>query len=128
MIGHIIFLISFASVVLMTAEYYRRKSERFKIEADFVRSENGRLINRLLKEKINNRSLTFQNTNTKTVLIKEIKVAIPKDVVTATPYPAKDIFADILVEKIIEQDIVKVKEHNSYYECSVRFIENHNGG
>lgn len=43
MIGHIIFLISFASVVLMTAylsttaEYYRRKSEKLKIEADFVK-------------------------------------------------------------------------------------------
>lgn len=66
MIGHIIFLISFASVVLMTAylsttaEYYRRISEKWKIEADFVKKENGQLINRLLNEKINNRSLTFQ--------------------------------------------------------------------
>lgn len=61
MIGHIIFLISFASVVLMTAylsttaEYYRRKSENLKIVADFVKEANEQIINRLL----NNRSLIF---------------------------------------------------------------------
>lgn len=71
MIGHIIFLISFASVVLMTAylsttaEYYRRISEKWKIEADFVKKENGQLINRLLNEKINNRSLTFKKKEIK---------------------------------------------------------------
>lgn len=65
MIGHIIFLISFASIVLMTAylsttaEYYRRKSEKLKIEADFVKKVNGHLINSLWNEKMNNRSLTF---------------------------------------------------------------------
>ena len=57
MIGHIIFLISFASIVLMTAylsttaEYYRRKSEKLKIEADFVKKVNGHLMNSLWNEK-----------------------------------------------------------------------------
>lgn len=45
MIGHIIFLISFASVVLMTAylsttaEYYRRQSEKLKKENEQLKKE-----------------------------------------------------------------------------------------
>ena len=73
MIGHIIYLISFASIVLMTAylsttaEYYRRKSEKLKIVADFVKSENKHLLDILYKAG----SLPCQNTNTKTVPIGE---------------------------------------------------------
>lgn len=132
MIGHIIFLISFASVVLMTAylsttaEYYRRKSEKLKIEADFVKKENGILINRLLNEKINNRSLTFQNTNTKTVPIKEIRVAVPKDFINAMRIPKTLTLVSALAEKITEEekDVLKIKEHELYYDVSIRCLIN----
>lgn len=130
MIGHIIFLISFASVVLMTAylsttaEYYRRQSERFKIEADFMRSENGRLINKLLKEKINNRSLTFQNTNTKEVPIKEIKVAVPKDFINAMRVPKICTLVPALAEKIAEEkDVLKIEAHELYYDVSIYVVK-----
>ena len=133
MIGHIIFLISFASVVLMTAylsttaEYYRRKIEKLKIEADFVKKENGQLINRLLNEKINNRSLTFQNTNAKTVPIKEIRVAVPKDFINAMPFSKIWVLVHALADKIKEEeekDVLKIKEHELYYDVSIRCLIN----
>lgn len=133
MIGHIIFLISFASVVLMTAylsttaEYYRRKSEKLKIEADFVKQENGRLINRLLNEKINNRSLTFQNTNTKTVLKKEIRIAVQKNlgfgITKQSRVAARELAANMLAQRMLEEDVIKMTEHELYYEFYVGFIE-----
>jgi regulator of replication initiation timing len=51
MIVHIIFLITFAGIVSMTAylsttaEDYRRQIEKLKIEADFVKKENEQLKN-----------------------------------------------------------------------------------
>lgn len=131
MIGHIIFLISFASVVLMTAylsttaEYYRRKSEKLKIEADFVKQENGQLINRLLNEKINNRSLTFQNTNTKTVPIKEIRLAVQKDLglIKQDMFAARELVANMLAKKMLEEDVIKIEAHELYYDVSIYVIK-----
>lgn len=131
MIGHIIFLISFASVVLMTAylsttaEYYRRKSEKLKIEADFAKKENGRLINRLLNEKINNRSLTFQNTNTKTVPIKEIRLAVQKDLglIKQDMFAARELVANMLAREILKEDVIKIEAHELYYDVSIYVVK-----
>lgn len=108
-----------------TAEYYRRKSEKLKIEADFVKKENGQLINRLLNEKINNRSLTFQNTNTKTVPIKEIRLAVQKDLglIKQDMFAARELVANMLAQKMLEEDVIKIEAHELYYDVSIYVVK-----
>lgn len=69
--------------------------------------------------------MTFQNTNTKTVPIKEIRLAVQKDLglIKQDRFAARELVANMLAQKLLEEDVIKIEAHELYYDVSICVVK-----